>query len=767
MKYDITDHYPIGIIIKQNIINRPEIRSNYDYQRTNLAIFSNLLSEQPWGEVISSDDPNTSSTKFIELIQSVYQRSTSSHPRRSADKRLKPWITLSLVRAIRKRNNLHRVIRRQPFNVQLINYYTEYRRVLSRLLKTTKKAYYKQKIFESTNNPKQFWKTINEISGSNNNKTPFPVQNFLSSCSGDNHTLNSSLDIANDFNKFFANIGADLAQKIRQNNANIRTIPFTPPDSESRFILREVSEQDVRQCVMGIRGGSAPGCDDIPVNLIKNNIDILLTPLCHIINCSFRTGIFPDLFKLAKVIPLHKSGSKVDLNNYRPISLLSIFSKVIEKCFKKQLTNYIKTNNLLTEFQFGFRDDCNSENCFYRLSDFLRVGINNNKYILLLFVDLTKAFDSIDRSILMRKLYKYGIAGIAHSWINSYLSERKQIVSINNTYSNVQGIDYGVVQGSTLGPVLFLLYINDIIESNIMGKILLFADDTAVYFEGDSWREVYRTANSGVVRLKKWFDSNILSMNISKTKVMPIFLHKKRAPPPQLDLKLHMCGREWDVECDCRSIESVNEIKYLGIIFDNRLSWMQHIAYLKNKLRKLIFVFSKLHGILNVKELRMVYFSFAQSIMTYGIIAWGGACDVYIKELSITQKAIIKAGLGLERTYSSDLLFNFFNVLTIKKLFIKSVMTYAFKNKIVFNNSSQHNYLTRGSYLHHSGVSRNMRSVCDRNVTYLVHVILRNAPLFVSQPGECSIYQYKRVLRGWLSALNNDECDLILRSAYV
>jgi hypothetical protein len=248
---------------------------------------------------------------------------------------------------------------------------------------------------------------------------------------------------------------------------------------------------------------------------------------------------------------------------------------------------------------------------------------------------------------------------------------------------------------------------------------------------------------------------------------MPIFLHKTRAPPPQLELKLHNCGREWGDGCDCGSIESVTKIKYLGIIFDNRLSWMQHIAYLNNKLRKLIYVFSKLHGILNDNELRVIYFSFAQSIMTYGIIAWGGACDTFINDLSITQKAIIKAGLGLERTYSSDLLFNFFNVLPIKKLFIKSVLSYAFKNKFFFNDSSQHGYLTRGSSLHHSGISRNSRSVCDRNVTYLVHVILRNAPSIVSQPGECSIRLYKRILQGWLSTLSDTECSQVMRSVYV
>jgi hypothetical protein len=319
------------------------------------------------------------------------------------------------------------------------------------------------------------------------------------------------------------------------------------------FRLTLVTDSQVVECVMQMRGESAPECDDFSPKILKDHLQIPIQPLKHLINLSLSTGIFPDKFKVPKVIPLHKTRIKSDKNNYRPISLLSILVKVLEKFVKLQLQSYLELNHILSDRYFGFRRGTGTSDALFAINKTIIDFVNTHEKILLIFIDLAKAFDSIDSNILFSKLNYVGIRGIELVWFKRYLSSRSQVVSLNNVLSDERNVDYGIIQRSTLGPLLFLIYINNIDKLAISGEIFLFSDDTAVIFKGLNWDEVFKKASSELRVLRDWFTENVLSMNISKTKCMPVALRPTSKPPspPELRLVLHMCDAAGRNNCDC------------------------------------------------------------------------------------------------------------------------------------------------------------------------------------------------------------------------
>jgi len=259
------------------------------------------------------------------------------------------------------------------------------------------------------------------------------------------------------------------------------------------------------------------------MSLVKETIEEIIKPLTHVCNVSFRTGIFPDQMKVAKVIPLFKAGNKNDLSNYRPVSLLPQFSKILEKLFVKRLDSFINTYNILIEQQYGFQAKQSTGLAIMKLVDELSKAIDDKRVSLGVFIDLKKAFDTINHDILLKKLFKYGVRGVAYSWICSYINNRTQFVSVDGIMSSPLKILCGVPQGSVLGPKLFVLYLNDLCRVSCVLKPILFADDTNFfyyYYSGKDLKDIVRNVEREMERVKKWFDINRLSLNMSKTKFM-------------------------------------------------------------------------------------------------------------------------------------------------------------------------------------------------------------------------------------------------------
>jgi hypothetical protein len=767
---NITDHYAVLVEVK---CARPPRASGSETSLMvtgkstyiDYTVLAQLTGEQDWSAVTSLSDPDQSAEMFVNIVKELTDN--SKKPKRqfsSKLRKIKPWITIGIIKSIRHRDKLNQLLKKQPFNRDLRDYFSHYRNKLTELIRTVKKDYYRGKLSNQNYNPKTLWSTINELRGKSNKKEAFPLKHFLN----DNQAITTSSvkEIANKFNSFFSNVGENLARVIPAQNQPVDEPELNTQDFNEPFFLNPVSEQDVHQCIFQLRGNSAPGLDGIQAKYLKDNINSLVVPLTHVINCSIKYGVYPKIFKCAKVIPLYKSDEKDNVSNYRPISLLSVCAKILEKLVKKQLSSYLTNKKIICEQQFGFRSGKNITDALYNFVKEIHKSNNNTeKHCLVVFLDLAKAFDSIDRGKLIKKLNAIGVRGGALEWFKSYLSTRSQVVNLCGVESDPLSINYGVIQGSTLGPILFSIYFNNIAKIPITGKPFLFADDTAIIFKNKNWHEVFQNANNDLACVNKWLAQNTLTLNVKKTKYM-ILTRKNIQGPVEQELKLHSCGDGNNGACTCPALERVLSFKYLGIYIDHKLSWMEHTLALKNRMRKLIFVFRQLADILSSVEIKQAYYAFAQSIMQYGIIAWGGASKIAIDSILISQKSILKASFKKPQRYPTELLFSETGVMDIRQLYVKTLLLFFFKYRSLFIEPIQHTYSTR----HARDLNMYIPNIEVSSSSYMADKVIRNLfmniPSYVRNTEAYTISSFKRKINEWLLSTGRSALDDLITSVY-
>ena len=352
-------------------------------------------------------------------------------------------------------------------------------------------------------------------------------------------------------------------------------------------MLTPVSVSEVSTIISGLNSSKSVGLNSIPITLLKILNNELSEILSKLVNDSFESGIFPDKFKIARVTPVFKKGSRLNRDNYRPISVLSIFSKIYEKLMYKRLYNYLEKYDILYSLQFGFREKMSTSQALMSISEMIRKSIDNKEYGCSVFIDLTKAFDTVHHSILLSKLNHYGIRGIAGDWFRSFITNRKQFVTVNGSNSNLLPITCDVPQGSVLGPLLFLLYINDLPNTSSLLKFHLFADDTSIYYPSRNLSDIESLINTELKSVADWMKANRLSISTSKTNFI-LFHSPKNKPRKTLNVKI-----------DGNAINEVQSVKYLGVEFNSNLTWKPHISQLSLKLSKTVGVLSKIRYFVN------------------------------------------------------------------------------------------------------------------------------------------------------------------------
>ena len=326
---------------------------------------------------------------------------------------------------------------------------------------------------------------------------------------------------------------------------------------------------------------------DIRVPLLKYIKQEMVNALVIIFNKSFEEGRFPELLKIAKVIPIFKSEERTNPSNYRPISLLSIFDKIIEKLMYNRLHQFFEKHNIFYKYQFGFKQNHATLHALTEVIDYIYKSLDEGNYVFGIYIDLKKAFDTVQHEILLHKLQHYGIRGLALKWFESYLSKRKQYVVVNGTQSDMLELcGYGVPQGSVLGPILFLLFINDIHKSLSNVIIKLFADDTNCFVLGKDFNSLERLVQLELNKLQKWINTNKLTINFDPRKSSYcIFKPRSKCFPVNFDRGLRIGSN---------ILKYKETTKYLGLILDKNLTWESHIKVLNKKLINYTGIFSKL-----------------------------------------------------------------------------------------------------------------------------------------------------------------------------
>jgi hypothetical protein len=380
-----------------------------------------------------------------------------------------------------------------------------------------------------------------------------------------------------------------------------------------------------------------------------------------------------------------------------------------------------------------------------RLTGSITCYLENKKKCIAVFLDLAKAFDTVSQKILLKKLEAVGIRGLAQKFLTSYLSGRTQAVKIGNKLSNQENIPFEVPQGSTLGPLLFIIYINELCNMDVGGDIVTFADDTAIVFGDSTWPEVFKRAEFGLSLINKWLSEHLLTINVDKTKFMPFSLTATGAPRETKFLRMHSC-RDLTNDCVCPHISSCKEIKYLGLIIDQHLRWDAYLGALTKRLGKLLYVFKTLRNVLNDNIIKSVYFALFQSVMLYGIESWGSTATVHLQPINVAQKAILRIMGDVGYLSPSEPLFKRFKVLDARQLYMQRILVRYFGSDALVNQTEGHGLrsLTHGV----RRLPRMRTALGQRSPEYLAPKLMNRLPSTVK---DCeSVNVFKRRLTEWL-----------------
>ena len=652
----ISDHFPQFCQI--DFFGKGKAGQHVSYGRSykhfNQNEFSEELSNVNWNNLLANKNADDSFNTYFRVIEQFLDEMAPVKRLTKKEIQLKkrPWITHGILASIKDRDKLYKEFTKEIDPILKSELHTRYKRkrnMIVTLLRQSKKQFFAAYFEEHKSNVKKTWEGIrNIVKVSNKNRTS-PTQLFYKN---ETHSTNNAM--ASAMNNFFVNIGNVVEDKIPHVETEFTTY-LKEPNPETIF-LNPVLKEETIFLISQVKRSKACGPNSIPTNILLVNIHILADPLTTILNKSILEGVFPNLLKLANVCPIYKKNDKSKCENYRPISLLSNLSKIFERMMHSRLYNFLESSNSIYKLQFGFRKKYSTNHSLLSIVESLRDNLDNKTFSCGVFVDLEKAFDTVNHSILLKKLEYYGIRQLSNKWLYSYLTDRFQKVSLNGSSSEYCKITCGVPQGSILGPLLFLLYINDMHKSIRHSLVHHFADDTNLLCSHKDPKVLRKRMNEDLKYLFTWLCANRLSLNVSKTEFI-IF------KPPRLNLQNRIT-----LKLNGTTIYESKQIKYLGLLLDERLTWKAHIIELRKKLARAVGILYKLKGNCPDNILKSIYFSLFHSHISYGLLVWGNASNFLTDPIFRLQKKAIRIITNSDYLAKTSPLFKHLNILKLNDL---------------------------------------------------------------------------------------------------
>ena len=633
---DITDHLPCISIIKNgdytikgykhvttrmiNDANRLKFTKEIDKIKDILAFQASNKSEHN----IENRYKN-----YFDHLGKIYNQCFPLTTKKIHSKTLsKPWITPHIEKLIDKKNKRFSIKNKNNTDINNTKYKIA-KKEMQKAIDVEKKKYFKNLLEETNDNIKQKWNAIRLII---NRKK---------------ETSNNCILPNNILGQHYSTVAEKLAEKLPKITKN--DIPSTSKIKKSKnppnnFVFTSITQRQVYELILRLDSTKGPGIDNIDIKSLKSIANIISHHLTSLFNDSIKTGIYPQCLKTSICIPIYKGNplDPTDPVNYRPISILTSINKIFEQCLHTQLSQYMELNNLLPKFQYGYRKNHNTSQAILDYANYINNANANKLVTIAIFMDLSKAFDTVDKTILKHKLHELGLAELSTSLIDSYMSDRKFCMK-NDDKHYMQ--NYGVPQGSILGLLLFIMYTFDMTDITRHNKVIVYADDTTVLVSGKNLTEAKQQCNDILERFNKYFTLNKLSINPSKTKFMihkPTYKHNRhKYMHDTTNTKLIMDGIP---------LKQVNSIKFLGVMINEKLNWECHKKLICNKISKTIGLIYKCKEFLNTQDCIRMYKTFIQPHFTYAIEAWGHTVQSDSDILVKLQSKVLRIVLNCKRT---------------------------------------------------------------------------------------------------------------------
>lgn len=653
------------------------------------------LLNECWMDVMGMSEANVAYDTFLGRLQNVLNRVITKRRPKPENNKTKPWITPGIRKSCATKRDLYSGM---LDNMVSEKYYRTYCNILKKIIKQAKLLSSTNFIIEAENKGKATWSIINNIVKGKQEKGNI-FDNFKNRYNNENDLLDS-------INNYFIESCPDTRKQLEPDYAQLKY-------SETSIFLEAVTEPEVIKCINSLKNKKSVGEDELPVSLLKKVADIIAEPLTHIINICFQTGTFPSKLKIAHIKPIYKKKGDIDnLKNYRPISLLSNLSKIFEKMIYERFIRYLDGRGIMSDSQYGFRRGRSTVKATYETLKKTLDSINQKKNTVAVLMDLSKAFDSVDHSILLEKLDRYGIRGVAKKLISTYLTGRVQCVVDTNERGEIIKSNYclitkGVPQGSIIGPLLYILYTNEL-PSLVKDQLVMYADDTSIVISEEN--DVQEHLTDSVNILQDWFTRNNLLMNIEKTQLIQFRSSIKE---------------ESSYIINNVKIDTSKSVSFLGVTIDHRLDWKTQVDGLVSDLSKYCYALRVIAGEVGQLCALNAYHAYVVSRFRYGIIFWGNSSDVL--RVQVLQKRCVRAICGLRFRESCRSVFKDMKLFTVVGLYVYESIKFILQNKTLFqSNVKVHGYDTRhgDDFL----LDRTKYSFVQRNVHYSLLKIWNHVP---------------------------------------
>ena len=594
VKLALSDHYMVYTVIVNGAVNvnnqsHRELKYRCYKKFDETSFLNDIRHSNVFNEISMNTDINTTwkawKVEFLRIsdIHAPIRRSRVKN-------RYCPWINSEIIQLMYKRDYIHKLSTKNP-SVDLLNQYKSLRDEVNVMIETCKKQYYDQLYNDGKTDTNALWKELKKLSGGT--KTSNDTTNLTES----------------DFNEFYASLG----QNVTKNLPHVSDVLWKGPESVYDFKFNHVSEDNVAKLFRKLPLNSSLDVLNFDSKLLRIASTAIVKSFTHILNISISTGVLPDDWKIGRITPIYKgSGSFDEPVNYRPISVLGHIAKVVEKEIQCQLMSFLIEHQFISLDQFAYKQYHSTTSCLHSTIDEWLQNIEDRLCTGVCFLDISKCFDTIDHDLLLKKLRKYGVRNLEFLWFKDYLSRRSQCVHYNNKLSELTDVTIGVPQGSTLGPLLFVLFVNDLPMFIKNGRCSMYADDTIIHVSNVNTTEVNQELNDVLVNVENWYKANKLVLNVSKSNAMLI---SNTAGNESAD--------DFSVYLNDNKLENVQCTKYLGVKVDNQLKFDIHVNDLVKRISAKLSWLNRLRRIVPKPMLVLTYKSYVQPIMEYACTVWG------------------------------------------------------------------------------------------------------------------------------------------------